>query len=78
MKWFKVYPHPEYIFDIREVKLNNIYLTLAALLKFNKDQTDSSQEEIAQNIQEHLENAGKNISNETVSRIFTDSNKYLK
>jgi hypothetical protein len=72
LTWCDNYPQPQYIFGIKPVKLNNIYLTLAAFLKINR-----TQEQLAAEIKGVLEENGKNISEDTIKRIFTESNNIL-
>jgi hypothetical protein len=72
IKWCNNYSRPQYVFDIKPVKLNNIYLTLAVLL-----QKFRSQEESAAEIKGYLEENGKKLSEDTIKRIFTESNNIL-
>jgi hypothetical protein len=75
--WCDNYPRPKYIFENKPVKLNNIYLTLAALLHFLKESEQSNQEHITAKIEAYLADQDKEISESTINRIFTESNKSL-
>jgi hypothetical protein len=81
IKWCNNYSQPQYVFDIKPVKLNNIYLTLAALLQFLKDSRASSktsnQEYIAAEIETYLKQNKKKLSGDTIKRILTESNNIL-
>ena len=81
-EWCKDYHHTSSLFDTNLIKLTSMYSTLAALLTLYKASKSSihppSQDDIAAEVAAKLKEFGKNLAEDTIKRIFTESNNSLK